>query len=102
MNISDDELLSIIEDTTLALGQILLRHRELSENLLDTQQTERQKEKIDSLRKQIEDERENLSKIRQSQQRRKELERIRRDHEKKAKETDEESQAEQKNGKFLS
>jgi hypothetical protein len=85
MNISDDELLSIIEDTTLALGQILLRHRDLSESLLDTQQTDRQKEKIDSLRKQIEDERHNLSKIRRSQQREKELERIRRDHEKEAK-----------------
>jgi hypothetical protein len=28
MKISDDELLSIIEDTTLALGQILLRERD--------------------------------------------------------------------------
>ena len=62
------------------------RHRELSENILDTQQTDRQKEKIDSLRKQIEDERENLAKIRQSQLRRKEFERIRKTHEKEAKE----------------
>jgi len=68
MNISDNELLSIIEDTTLALGQILLRHRALSESLLDTQQTDREKERIDSLRKQIEDERENLARIRHSQQ----------------------------------
>jgi hypothetical protein len=29
MNISDDEILTIIEDTTVALGQILLRHRAL-------------------------------------------------------------------------
>jgi hypothetical protein len=86
MNISDGELLSIIENTTLALGQILLRHRELSENLLDIQQTDQAKEKIDSLRKQIEDERENLAKIRQSQQRKKELDRIRQNHEKEAKE----------------
>ena len=85
MNISDGELLSIIENTTLALGQILLRHRELSENLLDIQQTDQAKE-IDSLRKQIEDERENLAKIRQSQQRKKELDRIRQNHEKEAKE----------------
>ena len=86
MKISDDDLLSIIEDTTLALGQILLHHRELSENLLDIQQTDQAKERIDSLRKQIEDERENLSKIRRSQRRKKELERIRRDHEKDASE----------------
>ena len=85
MNISDDQLLSIIEDTTLALGQILLSHRELSESLLDTQQTERGREKIDSLRKQIEDERENLVKIRHSQHRKKELDRIRKAHEKESK-----------------
>jgi len=83
----DDELISVVEDVTLALGQILLRHRELSENLLDIQQTDRAKEKIDSLRKQVEDERENLAKIRQSQERKKELERIRRDHEKESKQT---------------
>lgn len=53
VKISDDELLSIIDDATLALGQILLRHRELSENLLDTQQTQRGMEKIDSLRKKL-------------------------------------------------
>ena len=80
MNISDDELLTIIEDATLALGQMLLNHRELSESLLDTQQTDRAKQKIDSLRKHIEDERENLAKIRQSQSRKKELERIRKHH----------------------
>jgi hypothetical protein len=94
MNISDDELLSIIEDTTLALGQILLRHRELSENLLDIQQTDQAKEKIDSLQKQIEDERNNLATIRQSEKRKKELERIRKDHEKESKQT----QTEQKSG----
>lgn len=86
MNISDDELLTIIEDATLALGQMLLNHRELSESLLDTQQTDRAKQKIDSLRKHIEDERENLAKIRQSQSRKKELERIRKDHAKEANE----------------
>jgi hypothetical protein len=84
MNTFDDEILSIIDDTTVALGQILLRHRALSESLLDTQQTDRGKEEIESLKRRIEDERENLGKIRHSQQRRKELERIRKDHEKEA------------------
>jgi hypothetical protein len=94
MNISNDELLSIIEDTTLALGQILLRHRDLSESILDTQQTDRAREIIDLLRRQIEDERERLAKIRHDQQRRKELERIRKTHEKESKGT----QTEQKSG----
>ena len=87
MNISDDEILSIIDDTTTALGQILLRHRALSESFLDTQQTERGSEEIQSLKKRIEDERENLAKIRHSQQRRKELEQIRQAHEKESKES---------------
>jgi len=81
VKISDDELLSIIDDATLALGQILLRHRELSENLLDTQQTERGMERIDALRKQIEDEKERLATIRHTQQRKRELDRIRKAHE---------------------
>ena len=93
MKISDDELLSIIDDATLALGQILLRHRELSENLLDTQQTERGMERIDTLRKQIEDEREKLVSIRHAQQRKRELERIRRAHEKEPKEAQTEQRA---------
>jgi len=93
MTISDDDILSIIDETTVALGQILLRHRELSESLLDTQQTERGREKIDSLRKQIEDERENLAKIRHTQQRKKELERIRKAHDKEAKEMQTEQKA---------
>ena len=86
MNISNDELLSIIDDAALALGQILLRHRELSENLLDTQQTQRGMERIDALRKQIEDEKERLSSIRHAQQRKRELDRIRKAHEREANE----------------
>lgn len=87
MKLCDDELLSIIDDATLALGQILLRHRELSENLLDTQQAERGMERIDTLRKQIEDERERLATIRHAQERKRELERIRKAQEKESKET---------------
>ncbi len=85
MKFSDDELLSIIDDVTLALGQLLLTHRELTEGLLDQYQTDAGKEKIAGLRQQIEDEREKLSAIRHAQQRKKELERIRKDHEKETK-----------------
>ncbi len=94
MKIAEDERLSIIDDATLALGQILLRHRELSENLLDTQQTERGMERIDALRKQIDDERERLAAIRHVQQRKRELDRIRKANEKESRGT----QTEQKSG----
>jgi hypothetical protein len=79
-----DELLSILENVTLTVGLLLLTHRELTEGLFDQDQTDRVKLKIDSLRKKIEDEKENLTKIRHVQQRKKELERIRKNHEKKA------------------
>ena len=97
MKFSDDELLSIIEDVTVALGQLLLTHRELTEGLLDQYQTDAEKEKIAGLKQQIEDEREKLSAIRHAQQRKKELERIRNDHEKEAK-ASKEKQTEQKVG----
>ena len=97
MKFCDDELLSIIDDVTLALGQLLLTHRELTEGLLDQYQTDAEKEKIADLKKQIEDEREKLSAIRHTQQRKKELERIRKDNEKESR-TSKEKQTEQKLG----
>ena len=97
MKFSDDELLSIIDDVTLALGQLLLTHRELTEGLLDQYQTDAEKEKIADLKKQIEVEREKLSAIRHAQERKKELERIRKDHEKEAK-ASKSKQTEQKLG----
>ena len=97
MKFTDDELLGVIEDVTLALGQLLLTHRELTEGLLDQYQTDAEKEKIAGLRKQIDDEREKLSAIRHAQQRKKELERIRKDHEREAK-ASKEKQTEQKVG----
>jgi len=97
MKIARHELLSLIEDVTMTLGQILLTHNQLLETLLDTQQIELRKQKIDSLKKRIEDEREKLAKIRHTQQRKKELERIRKDHEKKA-EANETTQTEPKLG----
>jgi hypothetical protein len=77
-----EELLDIMEEVTRTLGLLFLTHRDLTEGLFDQDQTDRVKLKIDSLRKKIEDERENLTKTRHVQQRKKELERIRRNHEK--------------------
>jgi uncharacterized protein (DUF3084 family) len=84
MRFTDDELLEIIEEVTLALGQLFLTHRDLTEGLLDHDETDRIKLKIDSLRTKIGDQKEKLVQIRHLQQRKKELERIRRDHEREA------------------
>lgn len=80
MTFTDDELLDLIEEVTFTLGQILLRHRELTEGILDQQLTDRSRDKIDSLKKRIEMEKEKLAQTRHHQQRTKELERIRKSH----------------------
>lgn len=81
MTITDDELIDLIEEVTSTLGQILLRHRELTEGLLDQQLTDSSRDKIDSLKKNLELEKEKLSQIQHQQQRKRELERIRKSHE---------------------
>lgn len=81
MTFTDDELISLIEEVTTTLGQIFLRHRELTEGILDQQLTDRSREKIESLKKRMELEKEKLTQIRHHQQRTKELERIRKSHE---------------------
>jgi ATPase subunit of ABC transporter with duplicated ATPase domains len=82
MKITDDELLDLIEDITVSLGQILLTHRELTEGLLDDGPTIRSQQKIEDLKKRLEDEKVRLAKSRRFQQRKKELEKLRRDHDK--------------------
>lgn len=80
MTFTDDELISLIEEVTTTLGQILLTHRELTEGLLDQKLTDRSREKIESLKKRMESEKEKLTQIRHHQQRTRELERIRKSH----------------------
>ena len=81
VTITDDELVDLIEEVTTSLGQILLRHRELTEGILDQQLTDRSRDKIDSLKKRIEVEKEKLTQVRHQQQRKRELGRIRKSHE---------------------
>ncbi len=81
MTFTDDELISLIEEVTTTLGQIFLTHRELTEGILHQQQTDRSREKIESLKKRMESEKEKLVQVRRSQQRKRELERIRKSHE---------------------
>lgn len=81
MTFTDDELISLIEEVTTTLGQIFLSHRELTEGILHQQLTDRSQERIESLKKRMESEKEKLTQIRHRQQRSKELERIRKSHE---------------------
>jgi hypothetical protein len=95
VKITDDELLEIIDEVTTTLGQLLLTHRELTEGLLDQNQTIRSQQRINALKKGLDMEKERLAQTRRSQQRKKELERIRQDHER---ESSKDTQTEQKNG----
>ena len=82
MHLTDDELLAIVDEATTALGEILLRHRQLREARLDSQVISASQERIEKRRAEIEKEREKIRKSRDVIRRRRELERIRRDHEK--------------------
>ena len=83
MKFTDEELLQIIEDVTVALGQILLTHRELTEGLVD-QQSELSQRKIDGLKKRIDLEKSRLVKLKRLRRRKTELEKLRQDRLKKS------------------
>jgi hypothetical protein len=85
MKFTDDELIEIIEDVTVTLGQILLTHRELTEGLLD-QDTENSQRKIENLRKQIDHERRRIANARRIRRRKNELEKMRRNRLRKSQE----------------
>ena len=82
VKITDDELLAIIDEVTVTLGQIFLSHRELTEGLLDDGPTERSQKKIHDLKKRLDVEKDRLTQHRRFQQRKRELEKVRDDHDK--------------------
>lgn len=82
MKITDDELLAIIEEVTLTLGQILLTHRELAEGLFDQTQTRVAREKIDAVKDELKKEKDRLASIQHAQHRKRELEKLRQDQDK--------------------
>lgn len=84
MKLTEDELLAIIDEVTIALGQILLSHRQLTEGLLDNNAIEASQDRIEKRRADIEKEREKIRKTRDAIRRRRELEKIRKDREKEA------------------
>ena len=80
MKLTDDELLGVIDEVTIALGEILLRHRNLRESLLATDAVSASQDRIEKRRTEIEKEREKIRKTRETIQRRRELERISKQH----------------------
>src|SRR5688572_24059808 len=84
MQLTDDELLAIVDEATTALGEILLRHRQLREASRDSQVISASQERIEKRRTEIEKEREKIRKTRDVIRRRRELEKTRRDHDKEA------------------
>lgn len=101
MKITDDELLDLIEDITVTLGQILLTHRELTEGLLDDGPTERSQKKINDLKKRMELEKDRLTQHRRFQQRKKELEKIRDDHDKQVQSESKTTPVQDQSGKVI-
>jgi hypothetical protein len=82
MKKSRDDLLSLLDDATVALSEILLRHRSLEESLLATKAISASHDRIEKRRAEIEKERTKIRKARETIRRRRDLEKIRKDHEK--------------------
>lgn len=77
MKLSQDELLDLIDDVTIAVGEAILTNAELTESLLDQQRTADAQKKIDGLKAKTDAARIKLRKLRDTQRRRRELEKVR-------------------------
>ena len=84
MTLTDGELLDVIDEVTIALGEILLRHRQLTESLVGDDTIKTSQDRIEKRRTEIEKLRNKIRKARETARRRRELEKVRKDHEKKA------------------
>lgn len=82
MTITDDELLAIIDEVTIALGEILLSHRHLTESMIDDKRISTSQDRIEKRRGEIEKERDRIRKIRDAVRHRRDVEQIRKQHEK--------------------
>jgi hypothetical protein len=75
MTFTDEELIDLIDQMTVTLGQILLTHRNLTEGLLDP--TASTKQRIADLKKRVDHEKAKLDQIRHSEKRKRHLDRLR-------------------------
>jgi hypothetical protein len=76
ITLSQDDLIDVIDQVTVALGEILVSHAELTEGLLDKTATDQFQNKIDDLKEKTKLEKEKLKKVKTAQDRRRYLEKV--------------------------
>jgi len=81
MTLTKDELIEICSAVTTMLGSILAKHVELNEGLIDQFATDAAEQKVDRLKQQTADAKEQLQKLRDLAARKRQLFKIRNDHE---------------------
>ena len=82
MRISRDEISEILSQTTTLLGQLLATMNELREDTIDQRQASAQQAKVDRIKRELDDEKEQMKRLRHRQQHKRELERGRKEREK--------------------
>ena len=74
--LNKEDISDIIDQITIAVGEILVTHAELTEGLLDKTATEQFQNKIDDLKEKTKLEKEKLKKVKTAQARRRYLEKV--------------------------
>jgi hypothetical protein len=77
MKISRDEITDILSQTTTFLGQLLATGGELREDLMDQRQTDAQQIKVDRIKRELENEKQQMKRLRHRQQHKREVEKNR-------------------------
>jgi hypothetical protein len=85
MTFTDEELLDMVDEVTIALGELLLSHRQLAEAFFERHGIEQTQDRIEKRREEIQKERERIGQMRDAIRHRREVERIRKQNQKDAK-----------------
>jgi hypothetical protein len=78
---SEDDLISLMDELCIAIGEVLMNFQFLHESILDQAVSQQTQEKISKLQSKLADERARLKTQREAAARKRELEKIRSDHE---------------------
>lgn len=81
MRIEKDEILEIVEEMSVAFGEILMRHSQLMEAFYEDNLIVRSQDKIEKQRGAIQRERDKIQRLRRAIQKRREAERLRKERE---------------------
>lgn len=82
MKISPDEINDILSQTTTLLGQLLATAGELREDMLYQRQVDAQQAKVDRIKRDLEDEKQQMKRLRHRQQHKREVDRNRKERNK--------------------